>query len=125
MAVSDAAEVLMEDDIEDPVEAILDAPMAADGAGEERGIGRQAGEEVARFARDSVADPSSGLDADDAAEAGPATVGVDVGEVLWIADREAAAGLGAPMGALVRHGRPEVGQGEGRPGRRRDVGKRQ
>ena len=38
-AVSQPAEIIVEDDVEDPMEAVFDAPVGAGGAGQEHGIG--------------------------------------------------------------------------------------
>ena len=97
VAVPGAVVVLVEGDVEDPVEAVLDAPVAADDAGEVSGVGRQAGEVVASLRRDRVTDAAGRLDADDALEVGPGVVRVDVGEVVRIANGPTAAVLDAPV----------------------------
>ncbi len=40
-AGAQAAEVVVEDDVEDPVETVLDAPVGGRGAGQEFGVGRR------------------------------------------------------------------------------------
>ena len=75
VAVADAAVILAEGDVEDPVQAVLDPSVAADRLSKVYGIGRQAGADVARLARAGGADAAGGLDADNALEAGPAAVG--------------------------------------------------
>src|SRR3546814_16151588 len=62
----------MEDDIEDPVQAVLDAPMGAPGMGEGLGIEPGGGEIIAAFALDLAAAFDAGLDHGDGGEAGEA-----------------------------------------------------
>ena len=60
----DAAVVFPKDDVQDPVEAVLDTPVQADGLGEFPGIG-QAAEEGTRFDRDLVPDMAFPFDQGD------------------------------------------------------------
>ena len=69
VADSDAAVILVEGDIEHPVEAILHPPMAADRACQQQRVGRQAGAVVTGLGRDGGTDAAGGVDADDAAQA--------------------------------------------------------
>jgi hypothetical protein len=67
--VADAhpAVVLAEGDVEDPVDAILDPPVAADRVREGRRVARPAEQVVARLDGDAVADPALALDQADGA----------------------------------------------------------
>ena len=78
VADPDAAVVRAEGDVEDPLEAILDAPMAPDGGAERRGVSRKAGEIVAGLDRDGLADAASGLDADDAPQVRPGAAAIEI-----------------------------------------------
>src|SRR3954462_8876845 len=53
-AVAHAAVVLAEGDVEHPAERVLDAPMPADGPGQDGGIVAAAGDEVAELGLDLV-----------------------------------------------------------------------
>src|SRR5215208_8531667 len=103
MADADPAVVLVERDIEHPVETVFDAPVAADGWSQRGRVGRQAGQVVTRLGGDGRADPAAGLEADDAAELRPGAVRVDVVQVVRVADGQAAALLDPAM-ALVDGG---------------------
>jgi hypothetical protein len=93
VAVSDAAAVLADGDVEDPVQASRAAPLAADDAGEVGGVGRQAGEGVPVLGRVGAADPARRRDADDAPEAGP-------GARAWVTlGARSASGRGVPTAA--------------------------
>src|SRR5581483_839814 len=71
VAGADPAAVLAERDIQDPVQAVLDPPVAADGGGQARGVRRQAADVVAALVRPLLADPARGLDHDHAPQPGP------------------------------------------------------
>ena len=97
VARAGAAEVLAEDDVQDPVALVLDGPVAAHGLGEESDVQRQAAEVVAPFDGDLVADLPGGLDQADAAQAGPLG---PVGEPVDGLALPVAAGLQAAMAFL-------------------------
>ena len=63
---ADAAFVVAEDHVHDPVQAVLDCPMAADDRPELAGQPHQGGDVKARLALDFVADFAGALDHDDA-----------------------------------------------------------
>ena len=59
---SEAREVVVKDHIHDPVEAVLDTPMGADGGGECPGVERRRGDVEAPRARGLAIDLAAGLD---------------------------------------------------------------
>ena len=71
MILAVAGPVLVECDVEDPVQAVLDAPVGADGAGE--GVGRQprGGQAIAPAGRGFAVALDLGLDHDRAALRSP------------------------------------------------------
>jgi hypothetical protein len=97
-----AAVILAEGHVEHPVEAILDAPVAANGGMEGGGIRWQTGEVVASFGRDDRADPPDRLDADDALEVRPHGIGINESQELRVADGTA----GPPPSAQQCGARP-------------------
>jgi hypothetical protein len=68
-AGSKAREVVMEDDVEDPVQAVLDAPMGSDGGGEKLCIELDGREVVALLALDFSGALGGGLDHGDHGQA--------------------------------------------------------
>ena len=68
---------------------------------------------MACFGGDRVADPSGRFDADDALEAGPGVVGVDVGEVGRVTDGAAAAVLDAAVARVDGRAGREVSEQQG------------
>src|SRR3712207_6449730 len=79
-AVAHAAVVLAEGDVEDPVQRVLDAPVAADGPDQDGGNVAAAGEEVAGLGLDlaGAADAADRLHRQHGAQLGPATQGLEV-----------------------------------------------
>ena len=71
VAGAHAALILAQGDIEHPVQGVFDAPVAADGAGQFRGVRRKAAQIVATLARDVVADLALGFDHGHAAQGRP------------------------------------------------------
>src|SRR5215218_11171284 len=63
-----AVEVFMEDHVEHPVQAVLDVPVAADGAGEQARVDRRGAEIVASFAAPLAAALDLGLHHGDGGE---------------------------------------------------------
>src|SRR3954452_18913087 len=110
MADPDATVILAEGDVEDPVQRVLDPPVAADDLGERRSIRRETGEVVACLNRDRVADPPGRLDADDTLQFGPGLIGIDVGEMSRVTDGAAAPVLDAPMAGVDGRGPDEIAQ---------------
>jgi len=68
IACSEAGKVVMEDDVEDPMEAVLDAPMGANGACESLGIQPCGGEIVSLLLADLSVPFGGGLDHGDGRE---------------------------------------------------------
>ena len=97
VAGADAAVVLAEGDIQDPVVGVLDAPVSAHRLQQGLGPGGQAGDEAAGVGRDPVPAAAFALDPDQAGQVAPLPVGVDMGEVGGVARRPAAAGFDAPV----------------------------
>ena len=62
VAGAHAAFIFAQGDIEHPVEGVFDAPVAADGTGEFRGVRGQAAEVVAALAAGRAADLALGFD---------------------------------------------------------------
>ena len=81
----DARAVLVEGQVEHPVEAVLDAPMAANDPLEQGGISRQAGDVVAYVGRYGRADAADRLDADHAPELRRGVLRVAEGEGVRVA----------------------------------------
>ena len=100
VAGPDAALVLAEGDVEHPVEAVLDAPVVADGAGEGVGVPGEAAEVVMELARDCGAAAALALDQADAGQVGPGASRVEVGEDLRVGDGPVLADLDAPVAAV-------------------------
>src|SRR4051812_25318086 len=124
-ALADAAVVLAEDDVQDPVQAVLDPPVVPDGPAEPDGIGLGAGQEVADLARGREAAPAvaaDGLDREHGPHVRPvpqARQGVELAADEHAPARQAAV---AGVGAVVR--RQVVGRAAGEaplvePGARR------
>src|SRR4051812_34130248 len=78
-AVAHPAVILTEGDVEHPVQGILDAPVPADGWGQDGGIVAAAGEEIAGLSLDlaGTVDAADRLDRQHGAEIGPATQGLE------------------------------------------------
>ena len=68
---SDAALIIAEDHVQDPMEAVFDAPVASDRAGDKGGIRRQGGDIESGLAAHPLGGFASALDHDDGLEVGP------------------------------------------------------
>ena len=77
-AGADAALVLAEGNVRNPVPRVLDPPVTTYGPRQTRILGRQTGDEVA------VLEAAFRLDPDQAAEAGPGSVGIDMAPVVRV-----------------------------------------
>jgi hypothetical protein len=77
---ADAAVVLAEGHVQNPVVGVLDGPVPAHGLQLEPGLGRQAGNEDADVGRDLVPAAAFGLDPDQAGQVAPRAVGVGMGQ---------------------------------------------
>ena len=75
VAGAHAAGVFAQGDIEHPMQGVFDASVAADGAGQLGGFGRQAAQVVAPLARGGFAEGALGFDHGDAAQCGPLAAG--------------------------------------------------
>ncbi len=94
---SDAAFVVAEEHVHDPVQAVLDRPMAShDGA---HAFSRQVqrGDVKARLTFDPAVDLAAGIDDDDAVQAGP---GVALAQPAYVVDDGGGAGLDAAVVAF-------------------------
>ena len=69
-AGSQAAEILVEHHVEDPVQTVLDMPMASHGVGEQFGVKRHGGQVVASFEAGAAVALDLGLDHGDGAQPG-------------------------------------------------------
>ena len=78
VARADAAVVLAEGDIQDPVVGVFDAPVPAHRLQQGTGLGRQAGDETADIGRDPAPAAAFALDPDQAGQVAPLAVGVDM-----------------------------------------------
>src|SRR5512144_240879 len=79
-AVAHATVILAEDDVEDPVQRVLDAPVPADGLDQDGGIVAAAGEDVADLGLDLAGpgDAADRLHRQHRAQLGPATQGLEL-----------------------------------------------
>ncbi len=82
VAGAEAGPVLGQGDIEHPLPAVFDGPVAADDGGEASRVGGQAAEDVSPLAGRVIPDRAFGFDADPRAQAGPAVAVGQPGEVL-------------------------------------------
>src|SRR5205823_4968645 len=89
--------IFAEEHIEHPVEAILDVPVLADRLPQDRRLGRQTGEVIARVDGPLGARPPLRLDLDNRAQARPGAARVQTRQQVRIAQRVVAAALQAPM----------------------------
>src|SRR3954471_3686015 len=71
--IPDAAVILPEGDIQDPMEPIFDGPVPADGLDQDLGVIAAAGQEIAdlRFDRAGAVDPADGFHRQHGAQPGP------------------------------------------------------
>lgn len=72
VAASQASEIVVRDHVEHPVEAVLDAPMGANGGGEGYGVEPRRRETIPSFPRDRAVSLDAALDHADHGEAGKA-----------------------------------------------------
>ena len=94
MAGAEPAEVFVEDHIEDPVQAVLDVPVRADGAGKQHGIQRDGAEMEAPLDAGLAAALGLGLDHGGGLQTGKAAIGLQEGDVV-------ADGMAAHLDATV------------------------
>src|SRR4051794_30730264 len=79
---SDAAFVIAEDHVHDPVQTVLDGPMASHDHGQAFGWQAQRSDEEPRFPFDRAADLAEAVDDDDALQAGPVGALLQPGDVV-------------------------------------------
>ena len=97
VARTDAAVVLAQGHVQDPVVSLLDGPVTAHRLQQRTSLGRQAGNEATDLGRDPVATATFTLDPDQAGQVAPLAVGVDMGEQGGGARRPAAADFDAAV----------------------------
>src|SRR3954464_4256610 len=79
---SDAAFIVAEDHIHDPVQAVLDGPMASHDHGQAFGRQAQRSDEEPRLPFDRATDLADAVDDDDAVQAGPVVALLQPGDVV-------------------------------------------
>src|SRR5438105_6427389 len=114
--------IFAEEHIEHPVQAILDVPVLADRLPQDRRLGRQAGEVIARVDGPLGARPPLRLDLDDRAQARPGAARVQTRQQVRIAQRVVAPTLQPPMPLVEGLGAVLLGRHPGGRGGRSEVG---